>query len=190
MINPAISPCARSWRTSKKHASDFIGRSPFVIVSTAVSQGWPDASPRGDAPGFVTVVDEQRLHLPDRRGSNRRDSLQNLVANHRIGLLFLLARRLKTLQVNGTARLLADPELGARYAVGAKAAPTVSEITAKSVYFQCGKAVVRSRLWQQEHWPSLQGLATLAQARSDQIKGVSTPAVEVALQKAYRDRLY
>jgi uncharacterized protein len=190
MINPAISPCARRWRTSKKYASDFIGRSPFVIVSTADSEGWPDASPRGDAPGFVTVVDEQRLHLPDRRGNNRRDSLQNLVANPRIGLAFLLPRRLETLRVNGTARLLADPELLARYAVGGKAARTVLEIMAKSVYFQCGKAVVRSRLWQQEHWPSLQGLATLAQALSDQIKGVSTPAVEVALEKAYRDRLY
>jgi uncharacterized protein len=138
----------------------------------------------------VTVVDEQRLHLPDRRGNNRRDSLQNLVANPRIGLAFLLPRRLETLRVNGTARLLADPELLARYPVGGKAARTVLEIMAKSVYFQCGKAVVRSRLWQQEHWPSLQGLATLAQALSDQIKGVSTPAVEVALEKAYRDRLY
>jgi Pyridoxamine 5'-phosphate oxidase len=98
MIHPAISPCARSWRTSKEHASDFIGRSPFVIVPTADSEGWSDASPRGDAPGFVRVVDEQRLQPPDRPGNNRLDSLQNLVANPRIGLLFLVPRRLETLR--------------------------------------------------------------------------------------------
>jgi uncharacterized protein len=173
-----------------RHTSEFIGRSPFVIVSTADGDGWPDASPRGDAPGFVKVVDAQRLHLPDRPGNNRLDSLQNLIANPRIALLFLLPGRLETLRVNGTARLLANPDLLAAYAVGGKPARAVVEITAKSVYFQCGKAIVRSRLWQPEHWPSLQGLATFAQALSDQIKGVAAPAVEAALEKAYRDRLY
>src|SRR5512145_3370855 len=70
-----------------RHARDFIGRSPFVVVSTADDDGWPDASPRGDAPGFVAVIDAQRLHLPDRPGNNRLDSLQNLIANPRIALL-------------------------------------------------------------------------------------------------------
>jgi predicted pyridoxine 5'-phosphate oxidase superfamily flavin-nucleotide-binding protein len=157
-----------------------------VIVPTADSEGWPDASPRGDAPGFVRVVDEQRLQLPDRPGNTRLDGLQNLVANPRIGLLFLVPRRLETLRVNGTARLRADPELLAHYAVGGKAARTVLEITAKSVYFQCGNAPVCGS---RSIGPRCRGLQPLPR-RAVTIKGVSTPAVEVALEKAYRDRLY
>ena len=147
-------------------------------------------SPRGDAPGFVTVVDEQRLHLPDRPGNNRLDSFQNLLANPRIALLFLVPGRLETLRVNGTARLLTERRCCAQHAVRGKPARAVVEITARSVYFQCGKAVVRSGLWQKEKWPSLEGLATFAEALSDQIKGLDKPAAETRLEKAYRETLY
>ena len=77
-----------------RHARDFIGRSPFLVISTADADGWPDASPRGDAPGFVAVVDDKQLHVPDRPGNNRLDSFQNLLTNPRIALLFLLPGRL------------------------------------------------------------------------------------------------
>jgi PPOX class probable FMN-dependent enzyme len=173
-----------------RHARDFIGRSPFAVISTADAGGWPDASPRGDAPGFVAVVDEQRLHLPDRPGNNRLDSFQNLIANPRIAILFLVPGRLETLRVNGTARLLTEPELLARHAVNGKPARAVVEVTARSVYFQCGKAVIRAGLWQQEKWPSLEGLATFAEAISDQIKGLGRAASEARLEKAYRETLY
>ncbi len=131
-----------------RHAREFIGRSPFVVVSTADADGWPDASPRGDAPGFVAVPDETRLHLPDRPGNNRLDSFQNLIANPRIALLFVVPGRLETLRVNGTARLLTGPDLLQKYAVRNQPARAVVEVTAKSIYFQCGKAVVRRGLWQ------------------------------------------
>ncbi|MGH8430679.1 MAG: pyridoxamine 5'-phosphate oxidase family protein [Solimonas sp.] len=173
-----------------RHARDFIGRSPFVIISTSDADGWPDASPRGDAPGFVTVPDEQHLHLPDRPGNNRLDSLQNILANPRVGLLFLVPGRLETLRVNGTARLLTEPALLQAHAVRGRPARAVVEITAKSVYFQCGKAVVRSGLWQKEKWPSLEGLATFAEALTDQIKGIEKPVVEERLEHSYRERLY
>lgn len=173
-----------------RHAREFIGRSPFVVVSTADADGWPDASPRGDAPGFVAVPDETRLHLPDRPGNNRLDSFQNLIANPRIALLFVVPGRLETLRVNGTARLLTGPDLLQKYAVRNQPARAVVEVTAKSIYFQCGKAVVRSGLWQKEKWPSLDGLATFAEALADQIKGLEKPVVEAALDKSYRDRLY
>jgi PPOX class probable FMN-dependent enzyme len=173
-----------------RHARDFIARSPFVVLSTADADGWPDASPRGDAPGFVAVVDEQRLHLPDRPGNNRLDSLQNLIANPRIALLFLVPGRLESLRVNGTARLLSDPDLLQKHAVRGKPARAVVEVTAKSVYFQCGKALVRSGLWQKEKWPSLDGLATFAEALSDQIKGIDKATAEARLTESYRDRLY
>ena len=105
-----------------KHCRDFIGRSPFVAVSTSDAEGWPDVSPRGVAPGFVTVVEDKVLHLPDRPGNNRLDSFQNIIANPRIALLFLVPGRLETLRVNGTARLLTDPALLAKHAVRNKPA--------------------------------------------------------------------
>jgi predicted pyridoxine 5'-phosphate oxidase superfamily flavin-nucleotide-binding protein len=112
------------------------------------------------------------------------------VANPRIALLFLVPGRLETLRVNGTARLLTEPALLQQHAVRGRPARAVVEITAKSVYFQCGKAVVRSGLWQKEKWPSLEGLATFAEALADQIKGIEQPVVEQRLEHAYRERLY
>lgn len=173
-----------------RHARDFIGRSPFAVISTADADGWPDASPRGDGPGFVAVVDEQRLHLPDRPGNNRLDSFQNLIANPRIALLFLVPGRLETLRVNGTARVLTDSSLLEQHAVRGEPARAVVEIAAKNVYFQCGKAVIRSGLWQQDKWPSLDGLAPFAEAISDQIKGLDRAAAEARLEEGYRDKLY
>ncbi len=173
-----------------RHTRDFIARSPFVVISTADAEGWPDASPRGDAPGFVTVVDQHRLQLPDRPGNNRLDSFQNLIANPKIALLFVVPDRRETLRVNGTARLLTDEALRARHAVNGKPARAVVEITAKSVYFQCGKALIRSALWQKEKWPSLDGRATFAEAIADQIAGIDPVAAEARLSEAYRDRLY
>ena len=173
-----------------RHARDFIGASPFLVLSTADADGWPDASPRGDAAGFVKVVDDRRLHLPDRPGNNRLDSLENLMRNPKVGLLFLVPGRLETLRINGTARLLTEPALLAEHAVRGKPARSVIEISATSVYFQCGKAVVRSGLWQKERWPSIAGLATFAEALVDQVKDVDKAAVEQRLEVSYRDRLY
>ena len=173
-----------------RHSREFIGRAPFVVIATADKDGWPDASPRGDAPGFVSVVDEKCLHLPDRPGNNRLDSFQNLIGNAKIALIFLVPGRLETLRVNGTARLLRDETLCARYSVAGKPARAIVEITAASVYFQCGKALIRSALWQVERWPSLDGLASFAEALSEQIKGLDKPVSQGRLEKAYRDTLY
>jgi PPOX class probable FMN-dependent enzyme len=173
-----------------RHARDFIARSPFVVISTSDADGWPDGSPRGDAPGFVTVVDEHRLQLPDRPGNTRLDSVPHLIATPRIALLFVGPDRRETLRVNGTARLLTDEALRAQHAVNGKPARAVVEITAKSIYFQCGKALIRSALWQKEKWPSLDGMATFAEAIADQIKGIDPVAAEARLSEAYRDKLY
>lgn len=173
-----------------RHARDFIAASPFVILSTADSEGWPDASPRGDAAGFVKVVDDKRLQLPDRPGNNRLDTLENILGNPKIGLLFLVPGRLETLRVNGHARLLTDPKLLADHAVRGKPARCIVEIEATNVYFQCGKAVVRSGLWQKERWPSIEGLATFAEALTEQVKSVDKAVVEERLAVSYRDRLY
>ena len=124
----------------------YIEASPFVLVATSGLDG-VDCSPRGDPPGFVRVVDEQTLLMPDRRGNNRLDTLRNLVVDPRIGLLFLVPGVGVTLRVNGTAEISTDDELRESFAMGDKVPTTVIVITTTSVYTQCPKALVRSHLW-------------------------------------------
>jgi len=124
----------------------YIEASPFVLVATSGLDGI-DCSPRGDPPGFVRVVDERTLLMPDRRGNNRLDTLRNLVVDPRIGLLFLVPGVGVTLRVNGTAEISTDVELRGSFAMGDKVPTTVIVITTTSVYTQCPKALVRSHLW-------------------------------------------
>jgi PPOX class probable FMN-dependent enzyme len=124
----------------------YIEASPFVLVATSGLDGI-DCSPRGDPPGFVRVVDEKTLLMPDRRGNNRLDTLRNLVVDPRIGLLFLVPGVGVTLRVSGTAEISTDVELRESFAMGDKVPTTVIVITTTSVYTQCPKALVRSHLW-------------------------------------------
>jgi PPOX class probable FMN-dependent enzyme len=124
----------------------YIEASPFVLVATSGLDG-VDCSPRGDPPGFVRVVDERTLMMPDRRGNNRLDTLRNLVVDPRIGLLFLVPGVGVTLRVNGTAEISTDVELRESFIMGDKVPTTVIIITTTSVYTQCPKALMRSHLW-------------------------------------------
>lgn len=124
----------------------WIEASPFAVLSTS-GPGGVDASPRGDGPGFVTVADPHTLLLPDRRGNNRVDSLRNIVADPRVGLLFLVPGLGETLRVNGTAAISVAPDLLGRFAVNGKPARSVLAVTVAEVYFQCSRAVVRADLW-------------------------------------------
>jgi PPOX class probable FMN-dependent enzyme len=103
-----------------EHAREFIGRSPFIVISTSDADGWPDASPRGDPPGFVIVEGPRTLLVPDRPGNNRVDSFHNLITNPKVGLLFLVPGHPHSLRVNGTARLLTDDQLCQRLAMHAR----------------------------------------------------------------------
>jgi len=123
-----------------------IAASPFAVLATLGPDGL-DASPRGDAPGFVAVQDEKTLLLPERRGNNRIDSLRNIVTDPRVALLFLIPGVGETLRVNGRARISAAPELLARFAVEGRAPQCVIEITVETVFFQCARAIQRSKLW-------------------------------------------
>lgn len=123
----------------------FVEASPFCLLSTASAKGG-DCSPRGDAPGFVHVLDDRTLLLPDRRGNNRIDSLRN-IADPRVGLLFLIPGVNETLRVSGTAKISTDPDLIARCVVQDKAPTSVLVIAIQSVFFQCARALMRSHLW-------------------------------------------
>lgn len=124
-----------------------IQASPFAVLATA-GRGGLDASPRGDPPGFVAIQDDKTLLLPERRGNNRIDSLRNLLADPRVALLFLVPGAGETLRVNGRARITVAPDLLQRFAVEGKPPHCVIVIHVEAVFFQCARAIQRSRLWQ------------------------------------------
>lgn len=126
-----------------------IEASPFAVLATS-GPGGLDASPRGDPPGFVVVQDEKTLLLPDRRGNNRIDSLRNIVADPRVALLFLIPGSGETLRVNGTAEIRTDSDLLQRFVINGKPPQCVLVIHVETVFFQCARAIHRSRLWSPE----------------------------------------
>jgi uncharacterized protein len=130
-----------------RHCRDFIALSPFATLATADEHGWPDVSPRGGDPGFVHVLDEHRLALPDRQGNNRIDSLRNVAANPRVALLFFVPGIEETLRVFGTSTLLPPDGLDLDLTEFGRAPRSVLVVEVDRAYFQCAKAVMRSGLW-------------------------------------------
>jgi PPOX class probable FMN-dependent enzyme len=131
------------------HYAAFVMASPFAVLATVGPHGL-DASPRGDPPGFIEIVDDKTLLVADRRGNNRIDSLRNIIADPHVALLFLVPGVGETLRVNGTAEISAEPELLARFAINDKAPRTMLIIHIESVFFQCSRALIRSELWNPE----------------------------------------
>lgn len=151
------------------HYRAFIEAAPFVALATS-GPGGLDVSPRGDAAGFVHVEDERTLLLPDHRGNNRIDSLRNIIDDPRVALLFLIPGIGETLRVNGRAAILVDPELLARFAVNGKVPRSVLRIQVETVFVQCSRAVLRSKLWDpamQLDRSALPSLGTILQDLSD-----------------------
>src|SRR5438552_1413004 len=172
-----------------KHCRDFIARSPFLVIASADPTGRCDASPKGDAPGFVQVIDDATLLIPDRLGNNRVDTLGNLVERPGVGLIFFVPGISETLRVNGRARITTDPALLEPLAVNGKVPRSGILISAEAVYFHCGNALIRSDLWNPEkhlpkgQWPAL-GRIIAEQIGTDPVEGERLTA------ERYRTRLY
>lgn len=172
------------------HCRHFIRLSPFLVLATADADGQLDASPRGDPPGFVQVLDDTTLLLPDRLGNNRVDSFANLLANPGVGLLFMVPGIDETLRVNGTATLLTDKDRLDPLTVGTKPPKTGLLVTVREAFFHCGKALKRSHLWnpasqvERSSFPSLARILAEQQGRGD------IEQAERNLEIGYRDRLY
>jgi PPOX class probable FMN-dependent enzyme len=128
------------------HYRALIEASPFVTLATSGPEGL-DCSPRGDAPGFVRIADEKTLMIPDRRGNNRIDSLRNIIRDPRVALLFLIPGVPETMRINGRAAISTDPALLDSFTVDGKPPRCVIVVTVERAYFQCAKALVRSKLW-------------------------------------------
>ncbi|MFT7042950.1 MAG: PPOX class probable FMN-dependent enzyme [Candidatus Azotimanducaceae bacterium] len=131
----------------------FIAACAFVVISTSDSKGRVDTSPKGDAPGFVSVVDDKTLLIPDRPGNKLAYGHQNILENPQVGLLFIIPGTSETLRINGTARLRKDNELLTSMSARGKAALLAIEVTIEECFFHCGKAFIRSGLWKPEDWP-------------------------------------
>jgi uncharacterized protein len=146
---PAGASLAKEIDHISEHYRTFIEKAPFFVLASSGASGL-DCSPRGDPAGFVRVLDSKRVLIPDRRGNNRLDSLRNLIDDPRVSLLFLIPGVNETLRINGRARIIVDEELAASFAINERTPKVLIEVTADRVYFQCAKALVRSRLWAHE----------------------------------------
>ena len=140
-----------------------IAASPMLFVATYSADGHADVSPRGGQPGFVTVLDEHHLAIPDATGNRRLDTLENVVGSGRVGLIFLIPGRDTTLRVNGHAAVSAEPELLERLTPVGKPPKTAIVVKAEEVYTHCPKAFVRSKLWDPASWPDPATLPTSAE---------------------------
>lgn len=144
------------------HYQQFIEAAPFLIMATHGENG-VDCSPRGDPAGFVRVVNNKQLLIPDRKGNNRLDSLRNLINNHEIGILFMIPNVGETIRVSGTAEIVVDQALCESFAINGKAPLSVISVTINKAYFQCQKALARSKLWEIESHVERSTLPTAGQ---------------------------
>lgn len=175
----------------EKHSRAFIALSPFLVIASADPAGRVDASPKGDAPGFVRVLDDETLLVPDRLGNNRVDTISNLLVSPGVGLIFFVPGLRETLRVNGRARVTTDPALLEPCAVGGKAPRSGILVSAEEVYFHCGKALIRSDLWNPaKHVPQSE-FPSLGRIIAEQIgDGRSIEESERYTAESYRTRLY
>jgi PPOX class probable FMN-dependent enzyme len=173
------------------HARAFIARSPLVLVASGDGAGQLDVSPRGDPPGFVLVLDDQTLAIPERPGNRRADSCRNVLQSPHVALLFVIPGKSETLRVRGSACIVRDAALRERLAVQGKAPALALVVSVQALFFHCARCALRSHVWQPEQWPSQQGLASHAQCIVDHAKlDKHVDAVQTALDRSYRDHLY
>ena len=173
-----------------RHCRAFIALSPFLVLASSDGNGGTDASPRGDAPGFVRVLDDTTLLLPDRPGNRRLDSFANVLAQPAVGLLFLVPGINETLRVNGDARVVTDPDLLGGVAAQGRVPIGGLLIGVREAFFHCGKALIRSQLWDASRQVEREAFPTLGRILADQTRGVDAAAADVAIEAAYRTGLY
>ena len=177
------------------HAREFIRRSPFLTIGTQSSDGRADVSPRGDPAGFVQVLDDRTLAIPDRPGNNRLDTLSNILANPQVGLLFLVPGFDDTLRINGTAALSTDPQLLQGMAINNRVPTLAIVVTVSEVFLHCAKAFRRSRLWDPEARQDRKEMPTLLKMILDQTTGAPNDPAEMrrideGLEADYKASMY
>jgi uncharacterized protein len=173
-----------------RHCRNFIALSPFLVIASSDPSGRCDASPKGDAPGFARVIDDTTLVIPDRLGNNRIDTLGNLLLRPGVGLIFFVPGVNETLRVNGRARVTTDPALLESLAVNGKVPRSGILVTAEEIYFHCGKALIRSDLWNPEKHVARGSWPSLGRIIAEQVGGMDPDEAERQTAESYRTRLY
>jgi PPOX class probable FMN-dependent enzyme len=170
----------------------FVGASPFLVMATTGADGSCDAGPKGGPPGFVRVRSETRLLVPEFPGNRRFDGVQNLVERPGIGLLFVVPGLSETLRVNGFATLTRDPELLAACAIDGREPWFVADVAVRQAFSHCGKAFLRSELWQPESWPADDAVPSPSASIAESARRERRPESEVrrAIEEEYRPELY
>lgn len=173
------------------HCCAIISRSPFVLISSSNTEGRLDVSPKGDPPGFVQVLDEETLAIPDRPGNRRADTFRNVLQNPRVGLLFLIPGRQETLRVNGRAAIVRDLPLRERMAVNGKVPELALVVSVEEAFVHCAKCILRSRLWDRIAWPAVAGLPSHARCLVDHAKlAESVEEIQASVEQGYKTKLY
>ena len=149
------------------HCRAWIERTAFIVISSADATGAMDVSPKGDPPGFVKILDQHTLAIPDRLGNHRGDTFKNVIENPRVGIMFVIPQRTEVVRVSGKAQVVKDPDLLADMAVNQKFPDLALLVRVEEAMFHCGKSMIRSRMWQPEEWGSIEGLPTYGQALKD-----------------------
>ena len=172
------------------HMRKFIALSPFVCLGSSSPTG-ADVTPRGDSPGFVQVLDDSTLLIPDWPGNNRLDTLMNIEANPHVGLLFLIPGFTESLRVNGVAEISLDAALLERWTVNGKHPRSVLRVTVREAFLHCGKAILRSKLWDESAKVDRSALPTYGQMLKDQTSVRDTAEeIQASVEHAYKNGLY
>ena len=180
----------KTLRKLDTHCRKFIELSPFVCLGTVGAEG-ADVTPRGGPPGFVHILDDGTLAIPDWPGNNRLDSLTNIVSDCRVGMLFLIPGVDESLRVNGAADISVEPDLLDRFAADGKRPRSVLIVRIAEAYLHCGKALIRSRLWHDDYKIIRSELPSYGRMLKDQIDiADSAETIEASVEKGYRDGLY
>jgi PPOX class probable FMN-dependent enzyme len=159
---PSYRALSKETATIGDDARLFIAHSPFLVMGTSGADGTCDVSPKGDAPGFVQVLDERRLLLPDRIGNNRLDGLGNIVQNGHIALIFFIPGREDTLRVNGRATVVRDEAILDRFVVEGKRPRTAVLIDVEQCFLHCARSAKRASVWDPAHWPDASGVRSMS----------------------------
>ncbi|SER32550.1 hypothetical protein SAMN04487944_10330 [Gracilibacillus ureilyticus] len=175
-----------------RNCQEFISKSPFLLIATSSESGFCDVSPRGDHAGFVQVLNEKQLIIPERPGNKRADSLRNILSNPYVGLLFVIPRLGETLRVNGNAVIIKDEEILNRMIVKGKKPLLAIGVDVEECYIHCAKAFIRSGLWNPESWTDKAELPSAAKMIYEHAKqpDTSISSIEERLKESYSKRLY
>lgn len=168
----------------------FIARTPFVLIASSDAEGHADLSPKGDPAGFVQVLDDHTIAIPERPGNRRADTFRNVLQNPKVGLIFLVPGKSETLRISGSARIARDAWLRERMAVDGRVPKLALVVTVEEAFMHCTKCMVRSRMWQPDSW-NPNGLATLAEATFAHGRlDISVAELQAMTENSLRNALY